>query len=198
MGLITIDLVGKTPLLMHNPRMVDPEFDICRQIKAIAGKRKKTDEDLRLIARLEWHGGLYSTTNGANGSSVVAQPTANVRKCLTETAKVSKLGKALERALSFVDLYVPLIYDGPKDFDALFADPRFQLRLPVGVGGRRVMRVRPHFFPWAVTLNGLFIEDAGVNLEDLHRIIDLAGVGEGLGDNRRNGYGRFMGKVIAR
>ena len=37
---ITIEFHGTSPLLMHNPRMVDPEFDLNRQIKAITAKRK--------------------------------------------------------------------------------------------------------------------------------------------------------------
>lgn len=53
------------------------------------------------------------------------------------------------------------------------------------------MRVRPQFFPWAMELNGIFVSDAGVNFDDLLRIVELAGTIEGIGDNRVNGYGRF-------
>lgn len=190
---IRIELQGTSPLLMHNPRMVDPEFDLNRQIKAITGKRKKTDDDLAQIEKLEWYGGLYT----ANGDGVVriVQPTAKVRKCLINTAKISKMGKMVERALSFSTLDVPLVYDGPKDIDAVFADKRFRSRLSVGVGGKRVMRVRPQFMPWALAVEGLFVEDAGMNFDDLERIVELAGLVEGIGDNRVNGYGRFVGVV---
>ena len=50
---IIIEVKGTSPLLMHNPRMVDPEFDLNRQIKALTAKRKKTDEDLKNIEALE-------------------------------------------------------------------------------------------------------------------------------------------------
>lgn len=193
---ITIALQGTSPLLMHNPRMVDPEFDLNRQIKAITGKRKKTDDDLHQIEKLEWYGGLYTSQNGQH--AVVVQPTAKVRKCLINTAKISKSGKMVERALSFGELEVPLDYDGPKDVDKLFADQRFHSRLSVGVGNKRVMRVRPKFFPWTIIVNGLFVEDAGLNFEELERIVDLAGLVEGIGDNRVNGYGRFTGTVKER
>jgi hypothetical protein len=184
---ITIELTGTSPLLMHNPQMVDPEFAINRQIKAITGKRKKTDEDHRLIQKLEWYGGLYAQ------DGVVVQPTSKVRKCLIETARISKMGKNVERALSFTTLTVPLLYEGPRDIDALFADEQFHSRLSVGVGNKRVMRVRPKFFPWTLTVHGLFIEDAGLNLEDFDRILQLAGTVEGIGDGRKIGYGRFVG-----
>jgi hypothetical protein len=172
--------------------MVDPEFDLNRQIKTLTAKRKKTDEDLSAIERLEWYGGLYEERG------IVVQPTSKVRKCIINTAKISKLGKTIERALSFSALNIPLIHDGPKTIDALFAEPRFHSRLSVGIGGKRVMRVRPQFFPWALAVNGLFVEDAGINFDDFVRIVELAGLVEGVGDNRVNGYGRFTAQVVAR
>ena len=190
---ILISLTGKSPLLMHNPRMVDPEFSISRELKALTGKRKKTDLDLQQIELLEWHGGLYSDDDG-----VVVQPTAKVRKCLIETARMTRAGKQIERGLSFNALNVPLKYDGPKSADKLALDPRFISRLSVGVnGGKRIMRVRPQFEPWSMQLDGILIEDAGLNFDELERIVALAGQAVGIGDNRANGYGRFTGEVVA-
>lgn len=190
--LVTAD--GTTPQLMHNPRMVDPEYEITREIKALTGKRKKTDDDLHKIEELEWYGGLYAEPD-ANGQLVVVVPTSKMRKCMINAAKISKLGKAVERAVSFAELHVPLIYEGPRDIKALFEDRRFHSRLSVVVGGRRIMRVRPKFFPWRIEVRGVFIEDAGLNWDELVRVVELAGVVEGIGDNRVNGYGRFVGKV---
>ncbi len=192
---VRITVKGTSPLLMHNPRMVDPEFDLNREIKALTSKRKKTDEDLQNIGRLEWFGGLYTMLN-ADGIAVVSQPSSKVRKCLIGTARISKQGKQVERALSFLELDVPLIYEGPTSPEEIFADKKFHSRLSVGVMGKRVMRVRPQFFPWALDLRGVFIEDAGLNFEELERIVELAGSVEGIGDNRVNGYGRFIGKVF--
>lgn len=190
---IQIELTGTSPLLMHNPRMVDPEFEICREIKAITSKRKKTDEDLKSIERLEWYGGLY--VEGLNGKQIVVQPTAKLRKCLINTAKISRLGKAIERCITFTSMNVPLIYDGPKKIDDIFKDSRFHSRLSVGIGNKRVMRVRPQFMPWGMVVEGIFVEDAGLNFDELERIVEMAGIVEGIGDNRVNGYGKFAGKV---
>ena len=188
---ITVVLDGTSALLMHNPQMADPNFEPTRRIKELTGKRKKTDEDLRLIERLEWYGGLYAE----NG--LIVQPTSKVRKCIINAGKISKQGKMVERALSFGSLNVPLTHDGPREIDAVFADRRFHSRLSVGVQGKRVMRTRPAFPTWALRLEGLFIEDAGLNFEELQRIVALAGLSEGIGDNRVNGYGRFTGTVEA-
>jgi len=187
----TLTVTGTTPLLMHNPRMVDPEFELNREIKALTSKRKKTDEDMRQIAQLEWYGGLYEDRG------VVVQPTSKIRKCLINTARMQKLGKAVERALSFGALYVPLAHNGPTKIDDIFADARFHSRLSVGIGGKRVMRVRPQFPEWSMTLTGLLVEDAGLNPDEFVRLCELAGVVEGIGDNRVNGYGRFEATLKA-
>lgn len=182
-------LDGKSPILLHNPRMVDPQFEINREIKSITSKRKKTDEDLRRVEELEWWGGLY--TEAGDEGEIVVQPTAKVRKCFIGAARISKEGKNVERALSFLDLNVPLIHDGPKDLKKLSQEQRFRSRLSVGVNGKRVMRCRPQFYPWRLIVRGVFIEDAGINWDTMCDIAALAGQVEGIGDNRVNGYGRF-------
>jgi hypothetical protein len=187
---IRITLTGTTPLLMHNPRMVDPDCEYNRLIKEISGKRKKTDEDHRQIEKLEWYGGLYES------GGVIVQPTSKVRKCIINTGKITKLGTAVTRALILSDLYVPLGYSGPENIDEVFTDKKFHSRLSVGIGKKRVMRVRPQFLPWSLSVSGMFVEDAGLNFDELVRLVEMAGVVEGIGDNRINGYGRFIGKVV--
>ena len=195
-------LRGTNALLCHNPRMVDPEFELNRAIKAITGKRKKTDEDLKEIEKLEWYGGIYTDT--VAGKPCVTQPSSKVRKCLINTARISKQGKAVERAITMTELNVPLIYEGSDkangvqgELDRLFANRAFHSRLSVGVGGKRVMRVRPQFMPWALIVPAVFFPDAGMNFDELERLVDLAGKAERIGDNRANGYGSFVGAVRA-
>ncbi len=190
---IEIAILGTTPLLMHNPRMVDPEFPLNREIKALTSKRKKTDEDLRKIEDLEWYGGLY--TEGSGKSEVVVQPTSKVRKCIINTGKISKQGKSIERAVILTELNVPLIYDGPQDIKSLSENHVYRSRLSVGIGNKRVMRCRPQFNPWGLIVRGYFVDDAGLNFDELCRIVALAGIAERIGDNRVNGYGRFRGVV---
>lgn len=185
-----INVVGTSPLLMHNPRLADPAFSITKEIKATTAKRKKTDEDHSQIAKLEWYGGMYER------DGVVVQPVSKLRKCLINAAKIMKLGKGIERTLNFDSVEVPLEYDGPKEIDKLYKSGKYTDRSSVVVSGRRVMRTRPKFFPWALSVSGVFIVDAGVNVDDLQRIIALAGTVEGIGDNRVNGYGRFTATLV--
>lgn len=190
---VEIVMLGTSPLLMHNPRMVDPDFSITREIKALAAKRKKTDDDVRQIEDLEWRGGIY--TEGINGEEVIVQPTSKVRKCLINTARITKLGKSVERALIQTSLNTPLIYDGPRQVAQLVVNTSYRSRLSVGIGKKRVMRCRPEFNPWGHIVSCIFVEDAGMNFDELVRIVALAGIAERIGDNRVNGYGAFRGHV---
>jgi hypothetical protein len=187
---VTLEITGQSPLLLHNIRLADPDDEIVRQIHAITAKRKKTETDRAEITKLEWYGGLYV---GANGPVL---PTRHVRKCVVEAAKVKRLGKAVERGFVLRGSEVPLIYDGPRDIDLLWEDTRFRHRTMVGVSGKRTPRTRPQFLDWMIVVEGELLEDV-LSLEDLSELVEAAGIMEGVGDNRKNGYGRFNGIVKA-
>jgi hypothetical protein len=183
-----IELTGSTPLLAHNARLADPDDEFVKAIAELTGKRKKTEDDRRAVAKLEWHGGLY-----VNGAGPV-WPTANIRRCLVEAAKVTKQGKQVGRALAFADVDVPIAYEGPRELDQLYERPEFHHRASVRIGSSRTMRTRPCFPRWALAADFTLVTEA-LDPDDLERVIERAGVIEGLGDNRINGYGRFEGKV---
>lgn len=189
MPTIEIHLQGVSPLLMHNPQLSDSKNEWAKRMAEITKKRTKTDEDYENLERFEWYGGLYVN------KGEVCYPSANVRKCLIEAARMSRLGKNVERAISFTSFTIPLLHDGPKDIEGLYNESRFLSRMSVGVNKSRVMRVRPQFPTWAMRVEGVYQSDAGLNFEELERIVAMAGQCVGLGDNRVNGYGRFNGKV---
>lgn len=56
---IKLRLIGQTPFLMHNSRLANPLDVYTKEIAKRSGKRKKTEEDIEELARLEWEGGLY-------------------------------------------------------------------------------------------------------------------------------------------
>lgn len=183
-------LVGTSPLLQHNIQLANPDNEWSRRISAITAKRKKTEEDRQAISRLEFQGSLY-----VDGESVVV-PTTNIRKCFQETAKVTKQGKQIVRAVNAVRLNVPLVYDGPQDVAKLVDDQAFYDTTMVGVGMKRVLRTRPIFRAWAVQAEWELVTEA-MDFDDFVKIATLAGTIEGLGDNRTGGYGRFEAEVRA-
>lgn len=199
-NMIQFVLRGTSPLLCHNPQMVDPECEYNRQIKTFTSKRKKTEDDIKQIEYLEWFGGIY--TADIDGRVVVSQPTSKLRKCLVNAARITKQGKQIERAVITTALHVPLLYDDAKqlpDIDdelkRLQGESVYNSRLSVGIGNKRVMRVRPQFVRWAMVVPAVFLSDAGLNYDELCNIFDLAGRAERIGDNRVNGYGAFIGRI---
>lgn len=187
---IQIQLKGTAPLVLHNIALSDPDNEYAKQISKISAKRKKTEEDRAELAKLEWYGGLYTDWN--NGGIVM--PTRCIRKAFISGARVRKLGKAVERALQFTDLNVPIEHDGENNIDKLFNNKKYHSRESVRIMNNRIMRVRPQFPTWSITANAFLLESI-MDLDELQEIANFTGVAEGLCDNRVNGYGRFEVKI---
>lgn len=185
---VRMTLEGTAPLLCHNVRLSNPLDPIVRAMKEISGKRKKTDEDLERLARLEFEGGLY--LDDEMGPYL---PGANVEKCMVEAGRVTRQGKQVERGLFVTDMEVPLIYQGPRDTEGLWGNLQFRSMMSVKVGTSRIMRCRPLFPEWAVEVNAT-MDPAQLNLDTLQAIMSDAGQMVGLGDYRPR-YGRFSGTV---
>lgn len=181
---IKLTITGTSPLLVHNIRLANPLDPIAREMKTISAKRKKTDEDHELLARLEFEGGLYWTDD--IGPYI---PGVNVEKALVEGGRITKQGKQVERGLFVSDNEIPLLYSGPRDVKGLWADQSFVSTMAVKVGQSRVMRTRPMFRQWM--LEAVAELDSGLlSVEQLQAIADDAGSMVGLGDYRPR-YGRF-------
>src|SRR5215475_644778 len=175
---------GTKPLLMHNIQLANPDNTWAQRISELTKKRKKTEDDRRDIARLEWMGSLYTH------EGMVVIPTANVLKSFKEAAKITKEGKAVSRALTPLELVVPLEYSGPKMPEELLELPEFRDQTSVNVGTQRVVRTRPIFRAWTVIIEWELLSEV-LEFDDFAKIARLAGRVEGLGDNRVNGWGRY-------
>lgn len=177
---------GTQPLLMHSERLANPFDPLTREMKAIAGKRKKTEDDLSELARLEWEGGLYhDETIG------IYVPAYNLLAAFVGGGKVQKLGSTVKRAALVLGDKIELQFDGPKEPKALFADEhkRFVDMRSVKVGTSKVMRCRPIFRKWKLTFVVGF-DESSLQRHDLDRVVRDTGEMVGLGDYRPR-FGRF-------
>ncbi|WP_298510532.1 hypothetical protein [uncultured Nocardioides sp.] len=182
-------MTGDTPLLQHADVLADPLADVTKAFKKVSGKRTKTDQDHEEMARMEFLAGLYFEDDK------VVIPNRNIMKNLVEGARVTKMGPKVERGVTISGAYFPLVYDGPKTPEALYADKNFVSRMTVKVGTARTIRCRPIFRKWAVTATAL-IDPAIISVEELQDIATNAGALIGLGDYRRGGgFGRFSARV---
>ena len=181
---ITFEIRGTSPLMMHSERLANPFDSLTKEIKTVTGKRKKTEDDLLEIARLEWLGGLYHDDDAG-----IHLPGYNIFAALIGGGKLQKLGTAIKRSALVQEDAVPLLYEGPAKPEALFKDKRFVDMRSVKVGTAKVMRCRPIFRKWGAKFSGLF-EESALQREDLIRVARDTGAMVGIGDYRPR-FGRF-------
>jgi hypothetical protein len=184
---ITFKLTGVAPLVMHSGRLANPLDPATKAVKAVSSKRKKADEDIEELARLEWIGSLYAEDN------VVGIPSDNIEAMVAEASKAQKMGKQFKAGV-FCDGFFPLEYDGPKDFEKLWNGGEHRLTVQARVMASRVMRTRPIFKKWSLVCQVAFFPQV-VNREAVIEAMEHAGVFVGLGDWRPR-YGRFEVDVV--
>lgn len=184
----TLDITGSAPLLMHSARLSDPLDPATRALAKVTGKRKKTEDDHAEAARLEHAGSLY--LDAELGPYV---PGANVEACLFRGASKFKLMSTLKTALLIPEEVNPIAYKGPRTQDGLWKDKAFVHRASVKVGQSRVIRTRPAFHSWAVSVLGS-LDTEIVDPAAFEQIVETSGRLVGLGDWRPR-FGRFEAEV---
>lgn len=184
---VKISCQGTAPLLMHNVRLADPLDPATQRLSALTSAKsssKRTAEDHVAITRAEFMGGLYYTDDVGP-----VMPTRLVEASLKKAGGLTKDGTRLQRALIFFTIEEPLLYDGPRSLAGLWADPDFRYTMMVRVGQQRVPRTRPMFKRWGFSTVAE-LDTTVMELKDLHRIGETAGLYFGLGDWRPR-FGRF-------
>lgn len=190
MALITVKLTGVNTLLMHNERLANPFDPLVKEMKAITSKRKKTEEDLLELARIEFEGGLYFDKDFGP-----CLPTYNIKRSFVEGGRINKLGKHIERA--FMPLGpgdAKLDYSGPRTVDGLFK-AGFVDHRSVKVGTSKVVRCRPSFPDWSLTFDA-DLDTSIINFDEFVQVANRAGQMVGIGDFRQR-FGRYVVEVSA-
>lgn len=82
-------LVGDAPMIQHNGQTADPLNRFSKQLKALSGKKKKTDSDLEEMAKIEFMAGLYLSKEGP------IIPATMIDACVIEAAKKAREGALL-------------------------------------------------------------------------------------------------------
>ena len=199
---VTLHLDGRTAaggsaLVMHNERLADPLDSFTKAISAVSKKRNKTTADHEDIAHLEFLGGMYTAPpvefpiNGSKPQPCL--PAWNVLRCLQDGGRRHKRGMDVPRGIYPLTEYAELIYDGPRDPEAMWKAGGFSLRKSVGVQRSRTMRTRPMFTDWQAVLK-IEVDATVFDLHTLRQIWKDAGIYAGLGEMRPI-YGRFIATV---
>ena len=192
MDILKCKIEGTNSLLVHSERGANPLDKRVKDLKALTAKKKKSDDDLVQIARIEWELALYYSKDPKVGPFI---PGANVHSMINAAARLEKRGKDINRAVRVIENEIPLVYKGPRSLDELFARPEHVDMRSVRVGMKRIMRCRPIFDQWSLQFT-LEYDREVINVDDIKRILDAAGRMVGLGDYRPR-YGQFEVKEIA-
>lgn len=179
---LKLDLVGVAPLLMHSGRLADPLDSHATAIARIAAKRMKTPSDHEKMAELEWNGGLWLT----DGRPSI--PSEAIEACFVAAGKARRMGPKIKAGVT-IQFSPRLLYDGHLQLEELFRDKRFVYRCGVRINNRTVIRTRPRFDQWSVSVCVAFLPSM-VDRATMIEIACYAGEMIGLGDYRPR-FGRF-------
>jgi hypothetical protein len=186
METISFHLKGTAPTLMQSERLANPLDALAKQLKTVTSKRKKTDADYEEIARIKFMGSLYWDEKLGP-----FWPGQNIDRMFLDAAKLSKRGMDVKRAFMTLDDRVPLIYDGPRTPDALYAmRDRFVDERSVVVQKSRIMMTRPIFREWEVKFEAAFDPEV-IDRADVAGFAKTAGQMIGLSTYRPR-FGRFQ------
>lgn len=181
---IKVRLIGESPLMMHNGRLADPLNPWAVKLAEFSGLRKKTEAQHIAMRRVEWFGSMYEGDDG-----LPAIPGANVVATIIDGAKAQRRGKQAKVGIFAAQPFFPLRYEGPKNLDDLYDDPRFVSCMAVRVGQARVMRTRPVFRDWSCEAS-IFVKTDSISVS--HALDALTTGGECVGIlEHRPTYGRF-------
>jgi hypothetical protein len=191
-----LTLQGTKPLILSNPCTVDPLGPHNEAIKYFTGLKKNRNE--HALRRLHWLFSGYWGTEGEfvygpsldgdskfNGFAEPYLPAQNLQRCIRDGAVAWKLGKDTKRAI-VVENDATLLYDGPTTAELMYDDPRF---VSVAPTKRGVVAVRMRLPQWSATYH-LLVNDEIIDPTTLAKILDRAGIAEGLG-TWRPANGRF-------
>lgn len=186
----TMQLTGTGPgMLMHNARLSNPLDPFAKGLSEAvkAQKKAQTDATFEDVCKIEWMGGLY-----CNQDEGPYLPTENIKQSIVGAGRMVRLGKAVQGAVIFDEDIAPLQYTGPRTPDELYA-AGFVAMHSVKVGTSRVMRARPHFKDWSVTVSGI-LDEKTLDPDTFVELATKAGSVIGVCDWRPR-YGRFNVEV---
>lgn len=193
METVKIRLTGTAPILIHSDRLANPLDPLTKAKKAVATKRKKTDEDHAELAKMEWEGALYYDEKIGP-----FMPGRNIKAMLISAAKKTKDGVRAKTGLIVSEDKIKILYSGPREIGALWADGRFTDIRCVGQMKVRIMRCRPIFPEWTLEFSVIY-DPSVVDKSDILRFADAGGRLVGLGDYRVEccgDFGRFEAEEI--
>lgn len=140
-----IEIVGITPLLLHNGRTANPLDPYSKKMKSLTSKRQKTEDDIQELLLVQWEAGLYWSDKIG-----LYMPSENLFAAVYKSAKKHKLGvKCGGIAFNAIPGF-PINVPNSKDFVKMKEDPNNKFVKTVVVQKSKTISCRPIFENWAL------------------------------------------------
>ena len=176
-------------IMLQNIQTANPRNKYAKLLKQLTAdkKRKGADVDAILdeISDVEVESCLYF--NEELGLHI---PAANIRAALIDGAKLSKLGRDIDR-YCVVGGDAKLVYPGPQTVQGIVEDPDCRYDAIVKVGMSKVPKSRAIFRNWSADIEILYMADNKMDARAIKKCMTDAGLFCGIGASRRIGFGRF-------
>ena len=200
---ITFHVTGIVPTIMHNGCLANSFHPVTKEIKKFTSRGvRKTENDMQVIAELEWIGSIYSDQKiefsvdkekddrqlSVNCKGYPCWPGENIEAAICEAAKNNRKGKDFKISIT-CDGNFPLIIPGnPTVEDCFYDDQYFDTRLVV-IKKNRIARTRPIFHEWGLSFTVSYLPEM-INPQSIIDAVTHLGKKIGLSDNRPK-FGRF-------
>jgi hypothetical protein len=186
----TLLMTGTAPLLMNSGEF-DRDSETYRAYYLLGKKRGKSLDDEARLRELEWSLGIYLDDEA--GPYI---PGKNVKELLRSAATKWRKGEEVKRSLVVVDYRIPLLYDGPRTADELWAAGfKYEAMVALsGAGSGRVVKCRPKFDDWSLIAE-LAYDPEDLDFDFLELVVERSKK-FGLGDYRPE-FGSFEAELQA-
>lgn len=196
---------GIAPLILHNGRLANPLDPVAKAMKPVSAKKKKTDDDFKLLSKLEWLGGLYTSEAiaftvenndvKASGGGKIVLPGEGVEAFLLSGAKQLRLGPKVKAGILSDGNWELDFPDKDKTIAQLMEMEAYRDIRKVRVQQNSVMRTRPIFHEWGLKFDISYLPDV-LNKEEVIQIVQMTGRVVGAFEYRPK-YGRFTIEGVA-
>lgn len=168
-----VEIMGLTPMILHNGRTANPLDPFSKKMKALTSKRNKTEEDIEALLMVQWESSLYW-----NDDIGLYMPSENLYTAFYKGAKKFKLGSKCS-AITFPEpLGYPIITTNHTNFTALKADPLNKFIKTVVVQKSKTISCRCILNTWSMKFN-LEFETSVFDANEIKTI--LANMGQRIG-----------------
>lgn len=192
---IQAEIMGLTPLLLHNGRTANPLDAYAKKMKALTSKRNKTEEDIEELLMVQWESSLYW-----HDEIGLYMPSENLYTAFHKGAKKFKLGSKCS-AITFPEpLGYPIITANHKNYVALKADPLNKFVKTVVVQKSKTISCRGIFNVWSMKFE-LEFETTVFDANEIKTILANMGQRVGLGvwtpsSPKPGTHGKFLIKSL--